>query len=233
MKPPPTLFLARFYPWGGFIPLGLVLCHSGVVLSPPFFGGGCPLKGVVLSPQKRSSFPPTGWFYPPIGSFGWGITPLWWFYPPLFVILWVNLEPLPEDNCVRSTCGAVKRTPLGMGVGACRISILGVEVGEVTEGQGTTYGFPFSVLLYIHLCICVIGHLPWLGTLLQIWDGNLDMVWVCYSSSSTCIAFVASSWWHCSYYLRSSTDLKVNIERKKIAHTTFVCCVISFVALVA
>ena len=55
-----------------------------------------------------------------------------------------------------------------MGAGACPISISGMEVGEVMQGQGTTYGFTLSVLLHIALCICVIGCLTWLGTIVQV-----------------------------------------------------------------
>ena len=36
------------------------------------------------------------------------------------------------------------------------------------EGRGTTYGFTLSVLFQIALCICVIGCLTWLGTILQM-----------------------------------------------------------------
>ena len=39
-----------------------------------------------------------------------------------------------------------------MGAGACPISILGMEVGEVMEGKGTTYVFTLSGLLHIALC---------------------------------------------------------------------------------
>ena len=55
-----------------------------------------------------------------------------------------------------------------MGAGACPISILGMQVGEVMEGQGMPYGFTLSVLLHNALCICVIGCLTWLGTILQV-----------------------------------------------------------------
>ena len=55
-----------------------------------------------------------------------------------------------------------------MGAGACPISISGMEVGEVMEGQGTTYGCTLNVLFHIALCICVIGCLTWLGTILQM-----------------------------------------------------------------
>ena len=36
------------------------------------------------------------------------------------------------------------------------------------EGHGRTYGFTLSVLLHIAFCICVIGCLTWLGTILQV-----------------------------------------------------------------
>ena len=36
------------------------------------------------------------------------------------------------------------------------------------EGRGTTYGFTLSVLFHIALCICAIGCLTWLGTILQM-----------------------------------------------------------------
>ena len=49
-----------------------------------------------------------------------------------------------------------------------RKTSLGMEVGEVMEGEGTTYGFTLSVLFHIALCICVIGCLTWLGTILQM-----------------------------------------------------------------
>ena len=55
-----------------------------------------------------------------------------------------------------------------MGAGACPISISGMEGGEVMEGQETPYGFTLSVLLHIALCICVIGCVTWLGTILQM-----------------------------------------------------------------
>ena len=117
--------------------------------------GGFPAKG--WSPPP----PPRGWFYPPIGSFGGRgvITHLWWFHPPFSVMLSVNLEPqYRKTSCLRSICCAVRRTPLGMGAGACPISISGMEVGEVMEGQGTTYGFTLSVLLHIALCILYICY---------------------------------------------------------------------------
>ena len=38
-----------------------------------------------------------------------------------------------------------------MGAGACSISISGMEVGEVMEGKGITYGFTLSILLHIAL----------------------------------------------------------------------------------
>ena len=55
-----------------------------------------------------------------------------------------------------------------MGAGACPISISGMEVGEVVEGGGTTYGFTINVLLHIALCMCVIGCQTRLGTILQV-----------------------------------------------------------------
>ena len=39
-----------------------------------------------------------------------------------------------------------------MGAGACPISISGMEVGEVMEGKGTTYGLTLSVLLFVLCC---------------------------------------------------------------------------------
>ena len=136
-----------------------------------------PLKGVVLSPQGGGFSPQGGGLIPQSGHWGGGvINPLGWFYPPFSVILsphwvgrgrlwrrgmarlYVNLEPqYRKTSCLRSERCAVKRIPLGMGAGACPISISGMEVGEVMEGQGTTYGFTLSVLLHIALCICVIG----------------------------------------------------------------------------
>ena len=104
-------------PFWPFLTPGVVLCHSGVVLSP-LLGG--------LSPQR-------GGFIPTLGH-GGGITLLWWFYHPFSVILSVNLEPqYRKTSCFRSICCALRRTPLGMGAGACPISISGMEVGEVTE----------------------------------------------------------------------------------------------------
>ena len=44
----------------------------------------------------------------------------------------------------------------------------GMEVGEVMEGEKTTYGFTLSFLFHIALCICVRGCLTWLGTVLQM-----------------------------------------------------------------
>ena len=53
------------------------------------------------------------------------------------------------------------------GGGGCPISISGMEV-EVMEGDGTTYDFTPSILFHIALCICVVGCLTWLGTILQM-----------------------------------------------------------------
>ena len=39
-----------------------------------------------------------------------------------------------------------------MGAGACPISISGMEVGEMMEGKGTTYGFTLSILLHSAFC---------------------------------------------------------------------------------
>ena len=80
------------------------------------------------------------------------------------------------------------------------------------EGQETTYSFTLSVLLHTALCLCVTGCLTWLETILQVGSEmrTSDMVWASYSSSSTCIAFVAALlglllfavlchlllWWH-------------------------------------
>ena len=120
-------------------------------------------------PAKGWGFPPKGLVSSPIGSLGGGYHPFVVVPPPFSVILSDYLEPQYwKTNCLRSICCAVRRTPLGMGVGACPISILGMEVGEVMEGQGTTYGFTLSVLLHIGLCICVSGCLTWLGTDLQV-----------------------------------------------------------------
>ena len=44
----------------------------------------------------------------------------------------------------------------------------GMEVGEVMEGQGTTYGFTLRVLFHIAFCICIVGCLTRLGTILQM-----------------------------------------------------------------
>ena len=41
-----------------------------------------------------------------------------------------------------------------MGAGACPIAISGMEVGEVMEGKGTTYGFTLSVLLHMLFVMC-------------------------------------------------------------------------------
>ena len=75
--PPPTPPTGRgdnhpqpsFWP---FLTPGVVLCHLGVVLSPPL--GVCvyPLIGVGLSLQRGGFIPPRGWFYPPLGHFGGG-----------------------------------------------------------------------------------------------------------------------------------------------------------------
>ena len=68
MKPPPTPFLAIFYPWCGFMPPG-----DGFIA--PFLGGG-------FYSQRCGFIPPFGHW-----GGGGGITPLGWFYPPFSVIL--------------------------------------------------------------------------------------------------------------------------------------------------
>ena len=45
-----------------------------------------------------------------------------------------------------------KENTLGDGDGGLPHSISGMEVGEVMEGKGTTYGFTLSVLLHIAFC---------------------------------------------------------------------------------
>ena len=65
-----------------------------------------------------------------------------------------------------------------MGAGVCPISILGMEVGEVMEGQGTTYGFPLRASFHIALCICVMGCLTWLGTILQMGPEMGFQIWL-------------------------------------------------------
>ena len=44
----------------------------------------------------------------------------------------------------------------------------GMEVGEVMEGEGTTYGFALSVFFHIALFVCAIGCLTWLWSVLQL-----------------------------------------------------------------
>ena len=44
----------------------------------------------------------------------------------------------------------------------------GLGVGEVREGEGTTYCFAVGVLFNTALCVCVIGCLTWLRTILQM-----------------------------------------------------------------
>ena len=41
---------------------------------------------------------------------------------------------------------------LGDGGEGLPLSISGIEVGQVMEGKGTTYGFTLSVLLHIAFC---------------------------------------------------------------------------------
>ena len=106
---------------------------------------GCTEPGL-WAPQRGGFIPPRGWFYPPNGSFGGGggycpfgvvLSPLFsGFIPPLspfwgqrgMAHLYVNLEP------------QYRNTSSGM------------EVEEVLEGEGTTYGFTLSVLVQIALC---------------------------------------------------------------------------------
>ena len=108
--------------------------------------GGYHLFGVVLSPLFRGVFPPLGR--------GKIVTLL---RHRGMAHLYANLEPEYANTiCRRSGSCAVKRTPLGMGAGACPIFISGMEVGEVMEVQGTTYALTLSVLFHIALCICVI-----------------------------------------------------------------------------
>ena len=45
-----------------------------------------------------------------------------------------------------------KENTLGDGGGGLPHSISGMEVGEVMEGKGTTYGFTLSILLHIAFC---------------------------------------------------------------------------------
>ena len=66
--------LAISDPWGGLMPLGVVLS--------PLVRRVYPLKGVALSPQRGVFYPPRGCFYSSSGYLGGGdITALWRFYP--------------------------------------------------------------------------------------------------------------------------------------------------------
>ena len=69
-----------------------------------------------------------------------------------------------------------------MGAGACPISMSGMEVGEVMEDQGTIYGFTLSVLLHIALCMCHIGCVTWLGTILQVGSEMGFQTWFGFAS---------------------------------------------------
>ena len=61
-----------------------------------------------------------------------------------------------------------KENTLGDGDGGLPHSVSGMEVEEVTEGKGTTYGFTLSVWLHIGFLLCVVGCVTWLGTILQM-----------------------------------------------------------------
>ena len=204
-------------PFWPFLTPRVSLCNSGVVLSPLLrggVGGGFitskggfyPRKGVVLSPQGGGFIPLLGLF---VGGAGKVITFLWLFHSPFSVISSVNLEPwYRKTSCLRSICCEVRRTPLAMT--ACSVSISGMELGEVMEGQGTTNGFTHNVLLHIALCICVIGCLTWLVTILQVgrWDFRhglgllfikFDMHCFCGSIAQAAVVCCVMSlllWWH-------------------------------------
>ena len=168
---------------------------------PPFRGGG-------VIPSNRWFYPRKGVVFPPMGSF-WrgGYHPFVVVSSPFSVIFSVNLEPQYRKTSYMLCC---KEKTFGDAGGACPTSISGMEVGEVMEGQGTTYGFTLSFLLHIALCICVrMPDLAGDNFTNGVSDVTSDMVWVCYSSSSTCIAFVAAllrllcllcyvicCWWH-------------------------------------
>ena len=63
-------------------------------------------------------------------------------------------------------------------------------------GQGTTYGFALSVLLHIALCICVIGCLTWLGTILQVGSEIRLHTW--FGLAIHLVRHALLLWQHCS-----------------------------------
>ena len=71
-----------------------------------------------------------------------------------------------------------------------------MEVGEVMEGEGTTYGFALSVLFPIALCTCVIGCLTWQGTILQMGSEIGIQAWFGLAIHPDQHAFVAALLWH-------------------------------------
>ena len=179
IKPPPTAFLAIFHPWGGFMPLGGDFVPSwggGVIPSKGWF---YPCKGVGFSP-------PRGWFYPPIGSFwGGGV------YPPFSVILSVNLQPqYRKTSCFRSTCCAKGAHVWGWGRGV-HFGYRGRrgDGGSRNDIWFYTQCFASHCSLYMCYGMCdVVGD----NFTSRVRNGTSYMVWVCYSSSSTCIAFVVA-----------------------------------------
>ena len=68
--------LAIFDPWGGLMPLGVVLS--------PLVRRVYPLKGVVLSPQRGVFYPPRGCFYSSSGYFWGGVSRLYGGFIPFF-----------------------------------------------------------------------------------------------------------------------------------------------------
>ena len=64
------------------------------------------------------------------------------------------------------------------------------------EGQGTIYGFTRSVLFHIALCICAIGCLSWLGTILQMGFEMRFQTWFGFAIHPFRHALLL--WQHCS-----------------------------------
>ena len=64
------------------------------------------------------------------------------------------------------------------------------------EGEGPTYGFTLSVLFHIALCICVIGYLTWLGTILQMGSEIGCQTWFGFAIHPVRRALLL--WQHCS-----------------------------------
>ena len=89
-----------------------------------------------------------------------------------------------------------KENTLGDGAGACPIAMSSMEVGEVMEGQGTTYDFTLNLLLHIGLCICVRRCVTWLGTILQMGCEMGFQTWVGFAIHP--IRHALLLWHHCS-----------------------------------